>query len=42
MSRKSIPVVWGKGGDFQEFGHCPRFFGLVTVIVLMDGSFIIG
>ena len=46
MSRMSIPVILGKGRDFQEFGHCPLsvlfFLGLVTVIAPMGGLFIIG
>ena len=23
MSRRNIPAILGKGGDFQELGHCP-------------------
>ena len=40
MSRRIIPTILGKGGDFQELGHHP-LLGLLTV-PRKDVLFIIG
>ena len=35
MSRRSILAILGKGGDFQELGHCSLFVFLVGLGTLM-------
>ena len=41
MSGRSIPAISGRGGDFQELGHCPLFdpYGLGTAMAPVGVSF---